>query len=339
MKKLVLTVLVLSLPGFASTATAHQAIYDLIATGTANTDVGDITLDHDDGHITVTYATADGWLLIETHVQVGQSFEDFPLTEQGGLDFSRFAYTNSHDYDDGLQSFTYTIGRGGLAGEILIVAHAVVVDTSSSMTDLVAFSEPGIDAWGPLAVYAEPGDSAWGASKSAVAAWVHPDWPLMPPAVWISTDEFSEEFTGDNSWRRFQSRIHVEVDGFIVGGTLSAIFDDAAEVYWNGAFIGSDDEVQADVGDNFERNATRDYAIPPMSGINTLDFIVRDNACDPDSMDSVLNATGLIYRVEVESQTVRTAWGGMWADSNDKPADQFPDNKGGTPYIRHDLEE
>ncbi|MHC4120678.1 MAG: hypothetical protein ACYSWO_24555 [Planctomycetota bacterium] len=326
MKKLIRTVIVLFLLCWSSAATAHSNAEDLIAAG------GDGAEDE----ITVTYTTTGGWVLIETGVHIGQSPDDFPLTRSGAPNVRHFAYSSDHDFDDSVQSFTYTIPAGTLAGEILVAANAVVVDTGASMTEIVAFSEPGVDAWGPLAAYAGLSDSDWGSSKSAVAAWMNPDWPEMAPAVWISTDVLAEEPFGDDSWRRFQAQINVDVDGFIVGGTVSATSDNAAEVYWNGACIGSDGEVQGDVGDNSQPNTTTDYAIPPMSGLNILDFIVRDYACDPDCLFAT---TGLIYQVEVEYLTIETAWGGTWDDSKGEPANQFSTEKGWAAYMIHDLDE
>lgn len=339
MKKLIRTVIALFLLCWSSAATAHRSVEDLIAAGgdgATRIDAGDVVVDHSEDAITVTYTTTGGWVLIETGIHVGQSLDDFPLTRSGAPNVRHFAYSSDHDFDDSVQSFTYTIPAGALAGEILVAANAVVVDTGTSMAEIVAFSEPGVDAWGPVAAYAGPGDSGWGSSKSAVEAWMHPDWAQMPPAVWISTDEFAEEPFDNDSWRRFQAQIDVDVDGFIVGGAVSATFDNAAEVYWNGVFIGSDGEVQGDIGDSIERNTIREYAIPPMSGLNTLDFIVRDYPCDPDCLFAT---TGLIYQVEVEYLTVETAWAGTWDDYNDELTNQFATDKDWAAYMIHDLDQ
>ncbi|MHC4371151.1 MAG: hypothetical protein ACYSW8_26365, partial [Planctomycetota bacterium] len=75
---------------------------------------------------------------------------------------------------------------------------------------------------------------------------------------------------------------------------------------------------------------------PPMSGLNILDFIVRDYACDPDCLFAT---TGLIYQVEVEYLTIETAWGGTWDDSKGEPANQFSTEKGWAAYMIHDLDE
>ena len=128
----------------------------------------------------------------------------------------------------------------------------------------------------------------------------------------------------------------MEVDGYIVGDAVSATSDDAADIYCNRVFTGSDSEVQGDVGDNIERNTTRDYAIPPLSGLNILDFIIQDYACDPGSLFST---TGLVYQVEVEYLPVQTAWGGTWDDRKDELPSQFSTEEGWAAYMIHDLDE
>ncbi|MFO8233882.1 MAG: hypothetical protein R6U04_00560 [Bacteroidales bacterium] len=91
--------------------------------------VGTINVSHDANYLYVTYNIDDastdmGWCLIETHVHVGETLDDFPLAGRWGNPIpGRFDYSQQHLC---VTDYTYMIPYEGDVGEFIIAAHAVV---------------------------------------------------------------------------------------------------------------------------------------------------------------------------------------------------------------------
>ena len=131
----------------------------------------------------------------------------------------------------------------------------------------------GITAYGPLDHY-EGVAGAWGTDGSAVAAWVHPSWPSLAGATWVSTAEYVENPDPD-SWRRFSGSF--DIPGIpLTGSAAVATSDNAEEFYVNGALVGSDGEVQGPFADDQEWNTLLTYPFTPVTSADAYDFIVRN---------------------------------------------------------------
>lgn len=256
--------------------------------------VGVVKVWNDTENLYVKYIVDDPWCLIETHLHVAARFEDIPQTKKGNPIPGQFDYEGEHDCEP---YFLYTIPLAGLNVELYIAAHAVVADTSIEMEEIVV-SRPDIDVYGPLGVYADLGDLSWGSVNLAVAAWVHPSWPSILGATWISTAYYTEEPVANNSWRWFHDEITLPEKGYyIAGSVVLATADNAEEVYFNGVLIGS----------NNNWRVISNYPIVPQPGLNTLDFIVRNST---GSSNPEYNPTGLIYKTTISYYPEESAWAG-----------------------------
>jgi hypothetical protein len=310
---LVAVLLFTSILGMAATPVmAHTEedpfLVDLIAGGgneKSAIDVGDVLVWNDAETLFVQYSLIDGWCLIETHLDVKASAIDIPQTKKGNPIPGHFTYSSEHELDPCTTEKTYPIPiEWEFGDEISIAAHAVVIKKKTECL----VSESGIDVYGPISAYAPLGDSSWGTEKDSVATWVHPSWPSMPDATWISTDYYVEEAV-DDSWRWFHDEI-VLPDNCLSGTLVFATSDNAEEIYFNNVLIGSDGEVQGPFIDNHEWGTIIEYSITPEPGVNYLDFIVR-NYAQPGGVPTS-NPTGLIYKTCFEyclEETEETAWG------------------------------
>ncbi len=95
-------------------------------------DIGTLEIATTDTHLSVTYNLTDGWAMTESHLQVGTSLEDFPLTKQGNPQIGRFDYTRA--YDPAATTDTFTIALDAIPGwagcgntKLLVGAHAAVM--------------------------------------------------------------------------------------------------------------------------------------------------------------------------------------------------------------------
>jgi hypothetical protein len=198
------------------------------------------------------------------------------------------------------------ISTGLGLGVILCVILAGIV-WADGMTIV---SDTSVMAYGPLTSYAGPGDVAWGTGAPALATWVHPSWPTISGATWISTDYYVEEWNED-SWRWFRRTFELCPGAYnISASVLAATSDNAERVWFNGTYVGEDGEVEGAYIDNAEWGTVKSYTLPsPQPGVNTLDFIVRNYACYyPTRSGSYSctgaepweqNPTGLIFKVVV----------------------------------------
>jgi len=296
------SILMIALLGLVVTGHSESDPYitDLLAG--QDIDVGDVEIWNDEDNLYIKYVTTGSWELVDIHLEVSLTLDGIPQKKDNPIP-GKFEYKAK-----GLWTNEHIVPpiplEGNTGDDLYIAAHAKVVDTSSTAI-ITAASQPGIDVHGPIAAYASLGDVAWGTVSSAVAAWVHPSWPNIADATWISTAYYTEDSA--DSWRWFQEQI--EIPGYPVSGSIdvSATSDNAEEFYFNGALIGSDGEVQGPFTDNHEWNTIINYGIDPEKGTNTLDFIVRNYGV---AGTPTTNPTGLIYRAEIEYYDVEeTAWG------------------------------
>lgn len=248
-----------------------------------------------------------------------KALTDIPQTKKNNPIPGKVEYSAVHNCAN---DYGYMIPMTWDVDDVLVIAaHANVSDMTSGVTEILAVSAagPGIDVYGPLGEYKAPGDAAWTGPVDAVATYVHPSWPSITGATWISNTSLIDGDIAGNSWRWFTDEF--EVPGYPMSASVvTATADNAEEVYLNGVFVGSDGEVQGPYVDNSEWGTVLDYGIAPVMGTNTLDFIVRNY---PGSSNPEANPTGLIYEVEVEYLARgEIAWGngtdfggkqwGMW---------------------------
>jgi hypothetical protein len=308
MKRTLLTILVLAIALMAGTASAADMIAD---GGDEKIDVGDVTVVLDYPYFDVTFTTVDGWVMTETHVQV---FFEHPITGEligirlkkgnpapGKFDFKHegLGGVTLDEYDDEIDvvELADVLVDPGLYN-IYVAGHASV----QKEIDTTFVSEAGtrIQVYGPVTGYLPLGDALWTGPVDAVATWVHPAWPSISGATWIS-DAFTS--TGLDTYRWFHDEI--TVPGPPVSGTVTATSDNAEEFYANGALVYTDGEVQGAWVDDHEWGTVLTNAFTPVMGLNELDFIVRNYPAGADGGPS-----GLIYRADITYLREETAWGG-----------------------------
>jgi hypothetical protein len=100
-----------------------------------NMTAGSVTVVNDDTYIYVTYNTAEGWVLTQTHLYVGQVAQ-LPMANNGNPKPGQFPYKTTHN---NVTNFTYTIplsalGTGGCG---TIAAHAAVKQFDASGNTLL----------------------------------------------------------------------------------------------------------------------------------------------------------------------------------------------------------
>ena len=177
----------------------------------------------------------------------------------------------------------------------LVIAMAV-----PAMADTYASGDTGIMVYGPIGSYASPSDAVWSSPYPAVPTWVHPSWPSLAGATWISTTYLIEgPVPYASSWRKFEETFEVPRYATPTGGAITVTSDNAEEVYINGALVGADGEVQGPYIDNLEWATMLTYTIPQsalQTGTNTLEIIVRNYPRFSSPYD---NPTGVIYKMEV----------------------------------------
>ena len=175
---------------------------------------------------------------------------------------------------------------------------ALTVVAFAAENQMTVYSDTNVMVYGPLTEYKPVGDPAWGAAQNALATWVHPSWPTILGATWISTSYQIENARMD-SWRWFSKTVDLCEGATNVSGFITATSDNAEEVYVNGSFRGSDGEVQGSFVDNQEWNTIKIYLFEP-GPVDTLqlDFIVRNYAYNTDNYQT--NPTGLIFDATID---------------------------------------
>jgi hypothetical protein len=182
----------------------------------------------------------------------------------------------------------------------LVFVGAVLAQGNS----VTIVSDTEVMVYGPRAEYLPVGDSAWGTSMPAVPTWVHPvwtDWTMgsdFTGATWISTSYLIGQDGGsiaDDSWRWFTKTTDFCTGAYNISGTMEVQADNAVEVYGNGEWLVTINDVQLNSLNsiNFHEVA---FAYDQADAL-TLDFIVRNYAGVnfPEG-----NPTGLIFKADVD---------------------------------------
>jgi hypothetical protein len=109
-----------------------------------NIPVGTVGVWNDEDTLYVRYVTDGDWMLAETHLAVETSEGDIPQNKKGNPIPGHFEY--SMDHDPLVQEYTYEIPLGDWVPctDLVIAAHAVVVDTESCQGSVIAI-ERGTD--------------------------------------------------------------------------------------------------------------------------------------------------------------------------------------------------
>ena len=175
---------------------------------------------------------------------------------------------------------------------ILSMSGTAFADTTTIISDT------SLMVYGPLDEYKPLGDAAWGAPVQAVLTWVHPSWPTLDPASWISNSYLIEGNVSGSTWRLFRKTVNLCEGAYDISGTITATSDNAEEVYVNGAFVGSDGELQGPFEDNLEWKTLIDYNYVATGDTLVFDFIVRNY---PGSDNPQSNPTGLIFSATINN--------------------------------------
>jgi hypothetical protein len=137
------------------------------------------------------------------------------------------------------------------------------------------------------------------AYKPAVETWVHPLWPAIGGAVWISSN-YTVEDPAVDSWRAFLRMFYVP--GSVVSASINITTDNAYILYVNGELIGSDGNVYGPPPSprNGEYASIEEYDLTSIleEGINWI-WIVLRNYEPLTTATWQSNPTGLIYRLRV----------------------------------------
>jgi hypothetical protein len=114
--------------GLVGTGTCTPVEVTLIAGQTINS--GTVTVTNDANFIYVTYSTANGWLLTQTHLYVGDCAL-IPVNNPGNPIPGQFPYSGTHN---NITSYTYQIPISKIPAGVCgcIAAHAVVVKVNGA---------------------------------------------------------------------------------------------------------------------------------------------------------------------------------------------------------------
>lgn len=306
---------IITLPVVSHTQDEPYEIELIAGGGNPNSEitVGKVKVWNDNDYLYVKYETDQCWIILETHLHVADSPDGIPQTKKFNPIPGHFEYSSTELFEVGVQEKLFTIPlpeEWKSNGELFIAAHAVVVEICNPI-EICAYSEAGVDVFGPKEQYYALDDPTWGISKPAVETSVHPSWPsagdLHPDAKWISTAYYVENPV-DDSWRKFHSEIELPEKGYyLTGSIVLATADNAEEVYFNDVLVGSDGEVQGPFDDDYEWSTIVGYPVEPIPGVNNLDFIVRNYYQAGGVPES--NPSGLVYAACFEAYQEETAWG------------------------------
>jgi len=211
---------------------------DLIAGQDDPGDIGDVEIWNDENNLYVKYIITDtDWCITETHVHVGNSLGDFPLTKKGNPKVGHFKY--SKDDHNCVFEYTEEIPLAELTweedNEVLIAAHAVVKKTITGTIipdlDWKRSAEPTINfyegygaAWIPTQAFAiplDPNQIVWDNGTyynngiSDVREWA--SWK------YASSDPDGGTYNGYSDLRRFQATFTIPEGYSITAGSLYAL--------------------------------------------------------------------------------------------------------------------
>jgi len=307
-------------------------------------DVGTVSVWNDEENLYITYSTTGGWEMTETHLAVATSLTDIPQAKGNPIP-GKFPYSTIHD--SAVTEFTYTIPLEDWDSDtsLFIAAHAKVqlpqlsdpiiasVASGDSLDTVLHIAE---DSGNPGYPIGYPGPYA-GTPTPAVLTWVHPSWPAITGAQWISSANLTED-PDVNSWRLFTRNIVIPSNAVNITGTITMMTaDNAEEVYLNSIFIGSDGEVYGPFHDDQEWNTIETFSgLSLLPDTNTLEVMVRNFAW-PGGIYA--NPTGLIYKMDYEYQLLTYLTETAWAADGEVPGSlPFPGKNWAT-YFRYEFEE
>ena len=267
-----------------------------------NIDVGEVQIWNDDTNIYVKYIIdAADWCMTETHVHIGMTEDDFPMTKTGNPQVGHFDYQATHDC---VTTYMYTIPLANLGDwdcdqVVYIATHAVVIQKEESCDTIVSDTSVDWSADGMI----------W---YDAVECWVHTSWADITGAPWIwrtvNTDVIWEyDNVPDGGW---YFKKEFDVTGTPISADISINADNTYELYVNGVMIGSEGSMNKDGPDFHEWGTIDNYSLSNIvTGANTI--LVRAlNFFRTGSSTS--NPAGLAFKAEVCSEIIyaeETAWG------------------------------
>ena len=106
---------------------------DLIAGKDNN--IGNVNVCNDSTTLTVTYEATTPWCLMDTHLQVGTSLDDFPLTKNGNPKPGQFAYGDTYPACEGTATLEIPLDTLGDATTAVIAANASVMNRDTGKQD------------------------------------------------------------------------------------------------------------------------------------------------------------------------------------------------------------
>jgi hypothetical protein len=302
--------------------------YPLIAG--QNQTIGHVEVWNDTSILYVKFVTVAPWYMMETHVAVGDSLSDIPVTKKGNPIPGQFEYGSTHSP---VLVRQYEIPLAGLGSSLFIAAHAatnlqsamwVCSDGTETYT---AMSGPGT-ATNPNPEYADPLNPPAPRSGEAVLTWNHPSWisnvnPQFTCGQWVwESYECVNPIYGDvvDFYKSFP------VPGLPNGGTLWITADNGYKAYINGMpIVGASDGLS---GDWRTSDLTESYVTTAMaawssveiasflaSGMNTFHFETANEYMYPDDGSNPVgtvtnNPGGLIYEAYITYyEDGETAWG------------------------------
>lgn len=117
---------------FQFTASASEQCQTLLAG--QHHDAGTVCVSNDADTVTVTFATANGWSLLDTHLYVGADYNGIPTNRAGNPQIGLFPYGGG--VTGNTVSYTFDLADFGLTcdDELAIAAHAVVSNGSQTET-------------------------------------------------------------------------------------------------------------------------------------------------------------------------------------------------------------
>lgn len=315
--------------------------YDLCAA--QDIDVGTVTVVETEDGFDVTFQTTDGWTLTETHLDVGDEFEDFHTNNGGNPKIGQFDYSETHE---NVTSYTYPVSfdDGQLddvnegAECVLFAAHAVVEKVSE--TELVA--NGGLET--PEVTHAA-GWNIFDAGTEGLGwdvEWVNPDLPDYDGLQQPDTAHL-ELHAGVNGWSPYMGDQYAELDtdwdgpdGGVTGEPASVEIsqdisttgdtyqvtyawsprpghdDNELEVYWDGEMVASH---SADGSGNSDTDWTEETLVLEASGdTTTLMFVEAGTGdsfgmfLDAVSVREIMNETAWVCADESDPFTERGSW-------------------------------
>jgi len=304
-------------------------------------DVGTVSVWDDGSDLHVKYETTGGWVMTETHLEVADSLEGFPLTKKGNPIPGHFTYSADHNPPVTVHQEVIDITKFTAGPELFIAAHAAVEKLSDPIVVTIA-SGAGTDnvlvipeSTTPDEPVGYPGPYLGTTTLSVSlegSSNRYSGWPSITGADWISDSSTTVPNNADE-WRLFTRTFSLPSNAVNFSGTLQIGKDNALEAVLNGFTVGSDGEVYVAPIDDGEWGTILSFAAAGanlLPGDNTLEIMVR-NYDWPDMPSGWQNYTGLIYLFDYEYQLPETET--AWAEG-----DRFVDKGNWATYFEYTMQ-